>query len=173
LQTLQAAGVTHIDTIVANAAAADTTDSALDTPTDEVIRHLKINVIGILALFQAFEPLLRNAQARNPKFIAVTSELGSIGMAPNMPGPWFCYGVTKAALNYMVRRVHVENDWLTAVALQPGWTRAEVGERAAGMAGAPMELEESVAGCLKVIDSASREKYAGEVVSSGLETSAW
>jgi norsolorinic acid ketoreductase len=93
-----------------------------------------------------------------------------------MPRPWFCYGVTKAALNYLIRRVHVENDWLTAVALQPGWVQTEMGNRAAnavGLDSAPMNLEDSVEGCLKVIDVVSRDRYAGEFVSSKLEIIAW
>jgi norsolorinic acid ketoreductase len=130
----------------------------------------------VLALFQAFEPLLRKAQNKNPKFVALSSNLGSIGLAPFIPGPWFCYGVTKAALNYLVRRVHVENDWLTAVALQPGWVQTEMGNFAAksvGLESAPVKLEDSVKGCLKVIDTASREKYAGEFVSSEEQTVLW
>jgi norsolorinic acid ketoreductase len=174
IKDLDALGVSHIDVVIANAATADTADSVLNTSPDAVNRHMSVNFIGVLALFQACEPLLRKSQ--NPKFIAVSSNLGSIGLAPYIPGPWFCYGVTKAALNYLVRRVHAENDWLTAVALQPGWVQTDMGTYAAkcvGMDSAPMKLEDSVAGCLKVIDTASREKYAGEFVSSELETILW
>jgi norsolorinic acid ketoreductase len=75
-----------------------------------------------------------------------------------------------------VRRVHVENDWLTAVALQPGWVQTEMGNFAAksvGLESAPVKLEASVEGCMKVIDTASREKYAGEFVSSEEQTVLW
>lgn len=176
VKALEAVGISHIDTIIANAAIADTAATVLGTSPDDVRRHLDTNVIGVLALFQAFEPLLRKAQNKNPKFVALSSSLGSIGLAPFVPGPWFCYGVTKAALNYLVRRVHVENDWLTALVLQPGWVQTDMGNFAAksvGMESAPMKLEDSVAGCVKVIDDASREKYAGEFISSELETVMW
>lgn len=176
VEALAAAGISHIDTVIANAATADTADYVLTTSPDAVRRHLDVNLIGVLALFQAVEPLLRKSQNKNPKFVALSSNLGSIGLAPFIPGPWFCYGVTKAALNYLVRRVHVENDWLTALALQPGWVQTEMGNFAAksvGMESAPMKLEDSVAGCLKVIDAASREKYAGEFISSEEETILW
>ncbi|KAF2008889.1 putative aflatoxin biosynthesis ketoreductase nor-1 [Aaosphaeria arxii CBS 175.79] len=176
VKDLEAAGISHVDTIVANAATADVAEYVISTSTDDLRRHLDVNVIGILALFQAFEPLLRKAQGKNPKFIALSSNLGSIGLAPYIPGPWFCYGVTKAALNYLIRRIHVENDWLTATALQPGWVQTDMGNFAAksvGLESAPMKLEDSVAGCLKVINAASREKYAGEFVSSELETVQW
>ncbi|RDL40391.1 NAD(P)-binding Rossmann-fold containing protein [Venustampulla echinocandica] len=176
VEALAAAGITSIDTVIANAAHADVADSVLGTSPDDVRRHLDVNLIGVLALFQAVEPLLRKAQNGNPKFVALSSNLGSIGLAPFIPGPWFCYGVTKAAVNYLVRRIHVENDWLTAVVLQPGWVQTEMGNFAAtsvGMESAPMKLEDSVVGCLKVIDAASREKYAGEFVNSEEETVLW
>ena len=176
VKALATIGISHIDTVIANAAIADTADSVLDTSPDAVRQHLDVNLIGVLALFQAVEPLLRKAQNKNPKFVALSSSLGSISLAPDIPGPWFCYGVTKAALNYLVRRVHVENDWLTAVALHPGWVQTEMGNFAAkcvGAESAPMKLEDSVEGCLKVIDAASREKYAGEFVSSEEQTVMW
>jgi norsolorinic acid ketoreductase len=173
---VEALGISYLDTVIANAATGDTAESVLATPIEAVRRHFDINLIGVLALFQAVEPLLRKSQNKNPKFIALSSNLGSIGLAPYIPGPWYCYGVTKAAVNYLVRRVHVENDWLTAVALQPGWVRTAMGDFAAksvGLESAPMKLEDSVAGCLKVIDAASRDKYAGEFISSEEETIQW
>jgi norsolorinic acid ketoreductase len=176
VEALTAAGISSIDTVIANAAMGDTAESVLGTTPDSVRRNFDVNLIGVLALFQAVEPLLKKAQNKNPKFVALSSNLGSIGLAPHVPGPWFCYGVTKAALNYLVRRIHVENDWLTAVALQPGWVQTDMGKfaaKAVEMEDAPMKLEDSVSGCLKVIDAASREKYAGEFVDSEEKTVLW
>lgn len=163
--SLQDAGVSHIDTVIANAAMGTHAESVLNASVDEVRHHMDVNLISVLALFQATEPLLRKSQ--HPKFIALSSNLGSIGLAPHIPGPWYCYGVTKAALNYTIRRMHVENEWLTAVALQPGWVQTDMGTFAAkcvGMDSAPVTLEDSVKGCLKIFDEASREKWAGEFV---------
>ncbi|PSN74307.1 putative aflatoxin biosynthesis ketoreductase nor-1 [Corynespora cassiicola Philippines] len=174
VKTLEAAGISHVDIIVANAATGDTAATVLETTPEDLSRTLNINLISVLALFQAFEPLLRKAQT--PKFIALSSNLGSISMVPYTPGPWYCYGVTKAALNYTLRRMHAENDWLVTVALQPGWVQTDMGNYAAqcvGMDTPPTTVEDSVAGCIKVIDTASREKYAGEWVSNELETIAW
>jgi norsolorinic acid ketoreductase len=176
VEALKAAGISYIDTVIANAAMGDTAESVLNTSPDAVRQNFDVNLIGVLALFQAFEPLLRKAPNKNPKFIALSSNLGSIGLAPYVPGPWFCYGVTKAALNYLVRRIHVENDWLTTVALQPGWVQTDMGRfaaKAVGMEDAPMKLEDSVRGCLKVIDAASREKYAGEFFDSEEKNVLW
>jgi norsolorinic acid ketoreductase len=44
---------------------------------------------------------------------------------------------------------------------------------AVGLDDAPMKLEDSVAGCLKVIDAASPEKYAGEFVNSEEKSVLW
>jgi len=176
VEAIRALGISYIDTVIANAAIGNTAVSVLETSPEDVRRHLEVNLIGVLTLFQAVEPLLRKAQSKNPKFIALSSNLGSTALAPVIPGPWFCYGVSKAALNYMVRRVHVENDWLTAVALHPGWVQTDMGTRAAnavGLESAPMKPEDSVEGCLKVIDAASREKYAGEFMSSEEQTIMW
>ena len=169
IKELEALGISHLDTVIANAAVGEVARSVLETDPEDVRRHLDINTISVLILFQAVEPLLRKAQHGNPKFIALSSNLGSIGLAPSIPGPWFCYGVAKAALNYTIRRIHVENDWLTATAVQPGWVQTDLGQYAAnavGMETAPMKLEDNVMGCLKVIDKASREIYAGEFIDS-------
>lgn len=169
-------GVVYLDLVIANAAIAEVTDSVASISPEAVRRHLDVNLVGTLALFQAVRPLLQKAPNKTPKFIALSSNLGSIGLAPFIPGPWFGYGVTKAALNYMVRRIHVENEWLTTVALQPGWVQTDMGNFAAqavGMQSAPMKLQDSVAGCLKIIDAASMEKYAGEFVSVEGDTVLW
>ncbi|PVI08061.1 NAD(P)-binding protein [Periconia macrospinosa] len=145
VQSLDSLGVSRIDTVVANAAIADS------------------------AAMVAATSLMMFADTW-------TSSLGSATLVEYMKGPWFCYGVTKTAVNYMVRRIHVENDWLTAIALQPGWVQTDMGNLAAktiGMEAAPMKLEDSVAGCVKVIDAASREKYAGQWVDSEEKLVPW
>ncbi|KAF2656394.1 putative aflatoxin biosynthesis ketoreductase nor-1 [Lophiostoma macrostomum CBS 122681] len=176
VKDIEAAGISYMDTVVANAATGDAASSVLETKVEDVRRHLDINTVSVLALFQATEPFLRKNKSGNPKFIALSSNLGSIGLAPYVPGPWYCYGVTKAALNYTIRRIHVENDWLTATSLQPGWVQTDMGQFAAtlvGMDSAPMKLEDSVAGCVTVIDTASKEKYNGEFVDSELNQVLW
>lgn len=158
-------GIPRIDVVVANAAIADSAAGVLDTSIDDVRRHVDVNVIGVLALFQAVEPLLK--KGNNPKFIVLSSSVGSNTLAPYMPGPILSYGISKAALNHLVRRIHVENDWLAATVLHPGWVQTDMGTAYAesvGRESAPMKLEDSVSGCIKVIDAASRDKYAGEWV---------
>lgn len=167
-------GIECIDTVVANAAMADVCTNVVGTTADDVRRHMDVNLLGVLTLFQATEPLLK--KSAKPKLVVLSSALGSATLCTAMPGPWFCYGVTKAALNYMVRRIHVENEWLAATVLQPGWVQTDMGTFAAksiGMDAAPMKLEDSVAGCVRVIDAVSREKYNGEWVDSEEKPVPW
>lgn len=109
VEDLEVAGITHVDTVVANAATGDTAKSAP------------------ISLY--------------------------------ISGPWLCYGITKAALNYFIRPIHVQHDWLTAVALQPGSMQTYMGTftaKCVGMERAPIALENSVKWCLKVINAVSR-----------------
>jgi norsolorinic acid ketoreductase len=110
-------GVIHIDTVIANAGAGETFESSLSTPLSELRQSFEINTIGPIKLFQAAFPLLQ--RSTNPKFILISSSLGSIGaMEGNIPS--LAYGVSKAAANYFVRKVHFEHEEVTAVALHPG-----------------------------------------------------
>lgn len=79
-----AAVIERIDTVIANAATVEVAGSVLGTNPDDVRRHMDMNTIGALVLFQAVEPLLR--KSLNPEFIALSSNLGSFSLAPFNPG---------------------------------------------------------------------------------------
>lgn len=46
--------------------------------------------------------------------------MATIGAMEMRPFPLAAYGVSKAALNYFVRKIHFENEELVAFALDPG-----------------------------------------------------
>jgi NAD(P)-dependent dehydrogenase (short-subunit alcohol dehydrogenase family) len=73
---------------------------------------IQVNVIGPLVLFQASYPLLK-ASTPAPKFVVISSRAGSITLGPTIPGIILSYGVSKAAVNYLVRKLHFENDGLS------------------------------------------------------------
>jgi norsolorinic acid ketoreductase len=76
----------------------------------------EINTLAPVALFQASYALL--SRAKEPKLILISSSLGSItGMDVS---PSLAYGMSKAAANYFVRKVHFEFGDVVAVALHPG-----------------------------------------------------
>lgn len=111
-------GITRLDTVIANAGIANYFGPALTTPVKEMHDHFVINTLAPLVLFQAVWPLLE--QSKSPKFFVVSSTVGSIAGMESMPMPATAYGSSKAAVNYVVRKIHFEHPKLTAVALQPG-----------------------------------------------------
>ncbi|KAG4413000.1 hypothetical protein IFR04_013859 [Cadophora malorum] len=66
-----------------------------------------------------FMPLL--LLSPSPKFLVITSSIGSITDMEKYPVPFFAYGISKAAANYLVRKVAFENPKVVAVAFNPGW----------------------------------------------------
>ena len=71
----------------------------------------QVNVLGPIVLFQAFRDLLKASSL--PRFIAISSGAGSIGMMDMVPMDMSSYGTSKVALNWVVRKIHFENDWLS------------------------------------------------------------
>jgi len=160
--------ITHIDILLSNAGLMDIVAPVLDTPPDQVRKHLEVNTIAPLILLQAFKALLDASSA--PKFLVITSSIGSIGDMENIPVPFFAYGLSKAAANYFVRKVAFENPTLVSAAFNPGWVQTDMGNGAAekvGMKGAPMSLEDSVKGLVKLFDEASLEKTGTFTAVSG------
>ncbi|KAG7113654.1 Norsolorinic acid ketoreductase nor1 like protein [Verticillium longisporum] len=123
----------------------------------------------------ATAPLLR--KSANPKFIGIGSELGSVAKIEGMAAsPWprttSPYGLTKAALNWVVRTAHFEEPWLTAVVVTPGLVKTDMAAFAVKDSGIGLDAlgaittEESAEGVLKAVDRASRDgpgflKYDG------------
>ncbi|KAL5330058.1 hypothetical protein ACEPPN_003582 [Leptodophora sp. 'Broadleaf-Isolate-01'] len=65
--------------------------------------------------------------------------------------PSLAYGISKAAANYFVRKMHFEERGVVAVAVHPGWVKTANGQAFAdsiGVAEPPMSVEESARGVL-------------------------
>lgn len=83
----------------------------------------------------------------------MSSVLGSIGELRHA-GPSLAYGMSKAAANFLVRKVHFECDGVTAVAIHPGWVKTDMGQGFADAVGykePPMGIEECVKGLLEQV----------------------
>ncbi|KAH7400158.1 aflatoxin biosynthesis ketoreductase-like protein nor-1 [Cadophora sp. MPI-SDFR-AT-0126] len=156
-------GITKLDVVIANAGISKYYGPAATTPIAEVRDHFEVNALGSLILFQETWPLLKASSA--PMFVALSTAVGSIGESmASLPLPATAYGSSKAALNYIVRKIHFENPELTAFALVPGWVQTEMGNlgaRSSGMEEAPVTLKDSIHGMLSKIDGATREKTSG------------
>lgn len=164
--------ITNLDVLVSNAGFLDVSAPGLGASADQARKHFETNTIGPMVLLQAFMPLL--AASPSPKFLVISSTIGSIDRIFSLPNPFFAYGMSKAAVNYLVRKAAFENPQLVSMAFCPGWVRTEMGNMGAvsvGLAEAPVALEDSIKGLVKLFDEASLEKsgmftnMVGEAVS--------
>ncbi|KID86143.1 short-chain dehydrogenase/reductase family oxidoreductase, partial [Metarhizium majus ARSEF 297] len=160
--------VDHIDVLINNAGSCPPMSAATETSAEDLRGAFETNTIAPLMVFQGLWPLLQKTQMAAPKVIMVSSTVGGIGCQEPLPGG--AYGASKAALNWLTRAIHLQNEasGLVAVALHPGWVQTRLGDFAAKewsyAAGPPTTLDESVEGILKVVDGASRETVGGKFV---------
>jgi norsolorinic acid ketoreductase len=118
-------GITKLDTVIANAGISKYYGPATITPISEVREHFDVNVIGTLVLFQATWHLLKLSSS--PMFVALSTGVASIGDMESIPLPATAYGISKVAVNYMVRKIHFENPELIAFAISPGLVFLAIG----------------------------------------------
>jgi norsolorinic acid ketoreductase len=115
--------ITSVDLVIANAGIAEFYGTAVNTPLAGTREHLNVNAVSTLGLFQAVFPLLSATIDKGgpaPKFVAITSTVGSIGEMENIPMISTVYGASKAALNYIVKEIHMENPGIIAFPHNPG-----------------------------------------------------
>ncbi|KAH8895211.1 NAD(P)-binding protein, partial [Thozetella sp. PMI_491] len=165
VKAIEAAGVSHIDIVVANAGGNRDKITPLDEiTTDEVLDLFELNTVGPLALFKAVKPLLQKSTA--PKWASVSSAAASISkleayrahVAP-------AYGIAKAGLNWWTVAVHIDNPWLVCFALSPGLVQSDGGNATArylGMEKAPVTLEDAAVALTSAVDKATREATSGK-----------
>ncbi|KAF8970815.1 NAD(P)-binding protein [Flammula alnicola] len=161
----------HVDVVVANAAISGYMGPASETPVEAFREHFEVNVTGVLVLFQAVYELLKASVS--PKFIPIGSGAGSL--TAHMNGTLGCtaYGVSKAAVNYMSRKIHFENEWLTCFPLSPGRVDTDMAKEnlALDKSGTLASVKHgrvtpAVAGTalVNIIDGSTREKDGGEFI---------
>jgi NAD(P)-dependent dehydrogenase (short-subunit alcohol dehydrogenase family) len=162
-QIRNAFDIDHVDVLINNAAASFKSYPVLEIPTDDLRSAFEINTIGPLNFVQGLWPLLQKSFA--PKVVNVSSSVGCITYHEVVAG---AYGPSKAALNWLTRALHQQNEALVAFALHPGFVNTEMGESAATEWGFPHDMlesvEEAVKGNLGIIDSATRENVSGKFV---------
>lgn len=107
-----------IDVVIANAAIVKPPAPTATASVEDFQESFQVNAMAPLLLFQATWPLLQKSQA--PKFIGISTCLATIGKMEEWKWPTVTYGVSKAAMNYIVRKMHFENEDLVAFAVHPG-----------------------------------------------------
>lgn len=135
------------------------------------------NTLGPIVLYQATTALL-NKSKQEPKFIIVSSVLGSNTLIDNFPMPLISYSMSKAAVNYAASKISREESRLVVIPVQPGWVQTAMGEKAAEIVGmsakdVPVKLEDSVSGLLKLFDAADKATYSGKFWDQNMQEVAW
>ncbi len=114
--------ITSISVVIANAAIAEVYGTVLETPIQGTRDHYNTNTVGTLALFQAVYPLLLPSPSGVlPKFITISSCVGSIGDTESWRSNAVPYGMSKAALNWLTKNIHIENEGIIAFPIHPGY----------------------------------------------------
>jgi norsolorinic acid ketoreductase len=108
----------QIDIVISNAGICDHWGPVLEMRDADVLTHFQVNTLGPLRLFQALAPLLNNASS--PKFIYISTALASISGINKFNSLTAAYGMSKAAGNYLMRKINAENGHLITLSIDPG-----------------------------------------------------
>lgn len=117
VSALESHGVTSLDVVVANAGAIVGRGPVTSLSAATMADHMAINCVAPVLLLQATLPLMRAAKEQRggekgyePKFIAISSAIGSTGLIDkHMHAQTPAYGMSKAALNHIMRKASLEN----------------------------------------------------------------
>ncbi|KXJ97308.1 hypothetical protein Micbo1qcDRAFT_230003 [Microdochium bolleyi] len=174
-------GIEHLDIVIANAGIAYVYPTVADLRIADLEAHMRTNLHGLVRVYQATRPLLRNSSL-SPVFAPVGSSVGSISKQLSVPNA--AYAPTKAAAGWMTSRIALEDgDWLTCFALVPGLVETDLGR--AGIEGLGLTMEAaaewlvdfdvSVDGMVAVMDGAAKDKarIGGKMVSHEGEILPW
>ncbi len=121
--------------------------STLDMDFDGFLDTVAVNTLGPLRVAQAFLPHLRRASSA--KIVTISSRMGSLSYAKS---DRIAYRASKAAVNKVMQGLATDlrEEGIAVVAVHPGWVRTEMGG-----SGADIDVEESAAGLLDLIDRLS------------------
>ena len=118
LQSTQS--IPALDIVIANAGIAKVFPRVEDAQPSDLLEHFQVNAIGVVTLFRAVLPLLKKSQ-EGAKFIAMGTAAATIEDQEKAPIPNAAYGPSKAALNWLMKKIHIENEDLIAFPIHPGW----------------------------------------------------
>ena len=107
---------------------------------------LKVNLIAPLTVTQSIIENIKKGSDKKIYFLS--SQLGSI--EENTSGGMYIYRSSKAALNQVVKSLSVDLKpmGITVISLHPGWVKTDMGGP-----NAPVSIDESIKGMMKVIDA--------------------
>ena len=110
------------------------------------VEVLKVNLIAPLTVTQSIIENIKKSSDKKIYFLS--SQLGSI--EDNTSGGMYIYRSSKTALNQVVKSLSVDLKpmGITVISLHPGWVKTDMGGP-----NAPVSIDESIKGMMKVIDT--------------------
>lgn len=163
----QTHGVNHLDIVIANAGGMSWRGPTVSVPASEIHDAITLNTISPLLLFRAALPLL---QAPSPlregpaKFFAISSGTASLTLLPSMGhAPTVSYGLSKTALNHLIRKLSTEYTDVVIELLTPGPVQTDLTRafpefvdlaKRPEFAARLVKIDTSVAGLLRCVDNA-------------------
>jgi NAD(P)-dependent dehydrogenase (short-subunit alcohol dehydrogenase family) len=146
-----------VDVVIANAGIIGHETSIADSPMDMFQQFLNVNLLNNIAIFKALRPLMLEAvrQGGTPKFVAVSTQYGSLAMVEDLPGQSSAYAISKAALNMFIRHLAYEEkkNGIVAFPIHPGVVATETVAPLARRIGlGTIEPAESIQGMMKIVD---------------------
>ncbi|KAL3467736.1 NAD(P)-binding protein [Aspergillus heterothallicus] len=180
-KTLTDEGFNHVDILVANAGVATVFQTLGEVQVEDVRTHFETNVLGFVRVYQAFLGLLK--AAKEPRLVTIGSSaafltvyysplaneivLELISRSENMVAyPNAAYAPTKLVQHWYTKTVALQEPWLIAFPVDPGFVQTNIGNRAAGLLGldkASITIEESSRGVFNVIDASRKETHSGKL----------
>jgi norsolorinic acid ketoreductase len=115
---LKPLNITKIDVLIANAGLGSSFQTTATTPLSSILTDFYVNTLAPIAFYQSLLPFL-HAAGDGAKYVIIGSILGSIGgMAPGTPS--LGYGVSKAGVHYVARKIYLEEERLVCLVVHPG-----------------------------------------------------
>ena len=145
-----------VDIVIANAGIIGHETSIVDLSMREFQGFLDVNLFNNIAIFKALRPLMLESakQGNTPKFVAISTQYGSLEMVEQLPGQSSAYAISKAALNMFIRHIAYEEkgNGIVAIPIHPGVVATEtVGPLAKRIGLGTIEPEESIKGMMEVV----------------------
>ena len=134
-----------VDVLLNNAGVMGRQRALDDVDLDDLRDCFLINAAAPFAVTRSVLPNLRRGEAK--LVLQMTSKMGSI--ADNQSGGAYAYRASKAALNAINKSLarDLAGEGFRCVLLHPGWVRTDMGGPSA-----PLSVEASIEGLLRVID---------------------
>lgn len=138
--------VKEVDVLINNAGIyLDSQNSGIESLGSQMLLEtLNVNTIGPVRVTRALLPFLKEVKA--PKVATVSSLMGSL--TDNKSGGAYAYRMSKTAVNMFVKTLSLDESWLTAISLHPGWVKTDMGGSSA-----PLEPGKSAEGIWTVIET--------------------